>query len=39
MTDKIIEADWTYLDGQFEAGLRVQVEADGRISRVGGGGG
>lgn len=37
MTCKIIEADWTYLDGQFEPGLRVQVEADGRISRVGGG--
>lgn len=33
--EQVIEADLTWIDGRFESGLQVRVDADGRIAEVG----
>ena len=32
---QVIEADWTWLDGRFQAGVRIAVDDAGRIAAVG----
>jgi formimidoylglutamate deiminase len=39
MTEEVLEADLTWLDGAFRPGIRVAIGADGRIASVGEGGG
>ncbi|MFL5515524.1 MAG: amidohydrolase family protein, partial [Gemmatimonadales bacterium] len=38
MTEEVIEADLTWLDSGFRAGVRVRVDASGRIASAGEGG-